>query len=474
CQDASVELSATVQTSPPVITLNWVANAGATSYTIYRKPKFTSNWGAVVATLSGTDTQYIDTTAHVGTNYEYRVIRQAATYTGYGYVNAGIEIPAIESRGNLVLIVDQSMKDTLRHEIAQLIQDIEGDGWNVTEIDVDRASSPASVKTAIKALYDEHPAKTKAVFLLGHVPVPYSGDLNPDGHPDHLGAWPADVYYADMNGAWTDNAVNDAMAGDERNRNIPGDGKFDQSQIPTDVELQVGRVDFANMPSFALSESELLRQYLNKDHAFRNRYYKPVNRGVIDDNFGYFGSEAFASSGYKNLGPLVGPQQVMANDYFTTLADSNYLWSYGCGGGWYQGAGGIGSTADFAISHTQGVFTMLFGSYFGDWDSQDNFLRAPLAQGLTLTNAWSGRPHWVFHPMALGETVGYCAKLTQNNSATYYASYGARFVSIALMGDPSLRNQMIAPVSKLDVAAGQTGAVLTWNASPDDVAGYNI
>jgi hypothetical protein len=51
-------------------------------------------------------------------------------------------------------------------------------------------------------------------------------------------------------------------------------------------------------------------------------------------------------------------------------------------------------------------FTMLFGSYFGDWDSQDNFLRAPLAQGLTLTNAGveaalgvssngHGRNHWL-------------------------------------------------------------------------------
>jgi hypothetical protein len=89
------------------------------------------------------------------------------------------------------------------------------------------------------------------VFLLGRIRVPYSGDIYPDGHPDHEGAWPADVYYADMNGAWTDNAVNVTVANDERHRNVPEDGKFDQSVLPTDVELQIGRVDFANMPAFA-------------------------------------------------------------------------------------------------------------------------------------------------------------------------------------------------------------------------------
>ncbi len=366
------------------------------------------------------------------------------------------------------------MVDSLQPETDQWIKDAEGDGWRVTTIEADRSASATEVKTQIKQVYDASSPKAKCVFILGHVPVPYSGELNPDGHPDHLGAWPTDTYYGDMNGTWTDVTVNDTVAGDVRNRNIPGDGKFDQSLIPSDIELQIGRVDFANMPAFAASEVELLRNYLNKDHAFRQKLFTPMSRGLIDDNFGYFSGEAFASSGYKNIGPIVSPERVTASDYLTTMADSSYLWSYGCGGGWFQGAGGIGSTADFANSHTQSVFTMLFGSYFGDWDSQNNFLRAPLAQGLTLTNAWSGRPHWVFHQMAMGETIGYCARTTQNNSSTYFASYGARFVSIGLMGDPTLRNDIIAPVSKLDVSNAGYHVRLTWEPSPDSIMGYNV
>jgi hypothetical protein len=38
---------------------------------------------------------------------------------------------------------------------------------------------------------------------------------------------------------------------------------------------------------------------------------------------------------------------------------------------------------------------MVFGSYFGDWDSQDNFLRAPLASG-ALTSAWADGPTGIF------------------------------------------------------------------------------
>lgn len=474
CQDASVELSAVVQANPPRITLNWIPNGSATQHFVYRKLKTGTSWGSVIGTLPGSATQFVDSTVSVGVSYEYRVLRQADTYSGFGYINSGIEVPVVHSRGIIILVVDNKFSDSLAFEIQRLREDLEGDGWRVVQHNVSRTASAPTVKALIVDTYNQDKVNTKAVFILGHVRVPYSGDLNPDGHPDHEGAWPADVYFADMNGSWTDNSVNVTVATDERHYNTPMDGKFDQTLIPSDLELQIGRVDFANMPSFAASEQQLLKNYLDKDHAYRNKLFTPVCRGVIDDNFGYFGAEAFAASGYKNIGPLVGPEHVKADDYFLTMQDSSYLWSYGCGGGWYQGAGGIGSTNDFANSNLKSVFTLLFGSYFGDWDSQDNFLRAPLAQGTTLTNAWSGRPHWILHHMGLGETIGYSAKVTQNNNALYFFSYGGRFIHIALMGDPTLRNDIVAPVSDVDVMASGLDHIIQWSPSSDDVVGYYV
>src|SRR5688572_29801424 len=75
CQDASVELTAVVQTLPLQITLNWVANTGATSYNIYRKLKTATSWGAVIGTAPGTATQFVDAGVSAGVSYEYRVQR---------------------------------------------------------------------------------------------------------------------------------------------------------------------------------------------------------------------------------------------------------------------------------------------------------------------------------------------------------------------------------------------------------------
>ncbi|MEO6132359.1 MAG: T9SS type A sorting domain-containing protein, partial [Saprospiraceae bacterium] len=474
CQDASVELSAIVQTLPPRITLTWTPNAGATKHFVYRKLKTGSTWGAVVGNLAGTDTSFVDSTVVKGISYEYQVLRQAAAYTGYGYINAGIEIPVIENRGIIILVIDSLYADSLVFEIRRLKDDLIGDGWRVAEHIVSRSTSVPDIKNLIASTYNLSPSVTKAVFIIGHVPIPYSGEINVDGHGDHTGAYPADVFYGDMNGVWTDVSINNISAGDPRNHNVPEDGKFDQGFIPTDLELAVGRVDFNNMPSFALSELQLLRNYLNKDHDYRQKVFTAIHRGVVDDNFGYFSGESFAASGWKNFGPLVGHANVKADDYFTSMADSSYLWSYGCGGGWYQGAGGIGSTTDFANAHLQGVFTMLFGSYFGDWDTQDNFLRAPLAQGKTLTNVWSGRPHWQFHHMALGEPIGYDIRLSQNNNGIYFSNFGARVVHMAFMGDPSLRNDVIAPVADVVASLNGNDADITWTASTDPVLGYNI
>jgi hypothetical protein len=124
---------------------------------------------------------------------------------------------------------------------------------------------------------------------------------------------------------------------------------------------------------------------------------------------------------------------------------------------------------------------MLFGSYFGDWDSQNNFLRAPLcAETPALTSCWAGRPHWYFHHMALGENIGYSARLSQNNTgaanAHYDAGIGARFIHIALMGDLTLRTEYIRPASGLTITPqGDQGATLSWSPSPDaGVVGYYV
>lgn len=477
-QQAAVELWANVQSSPPTVTLNWVGMAGSTGYDVAKKLKTTTSWTTIAASLPGTTTAFVDNNVNVGDNYEYRVIRTAPTlsYNAYGYINTGIEVPVVENRGKMILLIANNFSTSLAPEIKRLQDDLEGDGWVVLTDYVSTTASVTTIKSMITTTYNLDPTNTKALFLLGHIPVPYSGNFGPDAHPDHQGAWPADTYFGDMNGNWTDNVVNVTTGLPVRTQNIPGDGKFDQNTVATGVELQVGRVDLSGMTSFTLTETQLTKNYLDKDHNYRKKVFSPIKRAVIDDNFGYFSGEAFAASGYKNFGPLVNPSNVVANDYFTTMANgTSYQWSYGCGGGSFTSAGGIGTTSNFASSNLGGVFTILFGSYFGDWDVNDNFLRAPLCQGQTLTNLWSGRPHWAVHHMGLGETIGYSTRVTQNNTGTYYYSYAQNFIGISLMGDPSLRNDVVAPVSNVVATKNGYNCVINWTASTQtNVLGYNI
>src|ERR1035437_117819 len=254
--DYAVRASATVQTNPPQITLSWPADSHATGYWVYRKLRDDTAWGTGI-TLATTATNYVGTNVVVGGAYEYVIFKSASSYVGYGYIYAGMAVPLVENRGKVILIVDNTYATNLTTELARLQQDLVGDGWTVLRHDVARmavdpantssnvwaarSNELANIKGLIQADYNADPANVKAVFLFGHVPVPYSGNFAPYGHFDHVGAWPADAFFGDMNGAWTDSSVTVTSASDPRNRNVPGDGKFDQTDLPSDLELQVGR-----------------------------------------------------------------------------------------------------------------------------------------------------------------------------------------------------------------------------------------
>ena len=406
-------------------------------------------------------------------------------YGGEGYVYSGIQMPLVENRGTVILLVDETQASALTMELARLQQDLVGDGWAVIRHDVMRTDSVASVKALILADYmaDTNNVNTAPrLFLFGHLPVPYSGDIFPDGHQNHQGAWPADGFYGNVDGIWSDSTVNDEGASDSRNWNIPGDGKYDQFQFPSSIRLQVGRVDLSNLPAFALSETELLRQYLNKDHRFRYKLISVVQRGLIDDNFGVQAGEAFAVSGWRSFAALFGPGNTFPAPW-SNLYSQGYLWAYGCGPADYTLAQSVTSTSELAANDPQAVFTMLYGSYFGDWDSTNDLLRAVLATPTyTLTSAWAGRPLWHFHHMGLGETVGFSARVAQNNDGNQYdlsylyaAPTFSQFVHIALMGDPTLRMSIVAPPTGLTISTNPTGGCnLNWMPSPDMTAGYAV
>ncbi len=478
-RDRCVLVSAEVRKSPPQIELKWNEDPKATGYAIFRKAPSASAWGDPRLTLDAKETRWTDSEVEVGTPYEYMVLKSSKagdkTFKGSGYLLAGIEVPLNDRRGKVLLFVDATHATALAEPLRRLEQDLAGDGWRVARHDVAPAVPAAEIKAMIRK--DVEADKTvQAVFLFGHVAVPYSGDFNPDGHPDHRGAWPADAYYGDLDGEWTDVAVDSSKASRAENKNVPGDGKFDATVLPGEIELQVGRVDLSQMPAFGKPEVDLLRRYLDKDHAWRHGTLEAERRALVCDKFGDFRGEAFVSSGWRNFAPLVGGDKIAAADWFKSLGEGSYLLAQGSGAGGYQSCAGVGTTADFAAKPARAVFTLLFGSYFGDWDTRDNLLRAPLAsESHGLAAIWAGRPHWYLHPMGLGETIGSATRLSQNNTGLYQPTGGfPHAVHMALMGDPTLRLHRVTPPSALTRKIDGSKTLLDWKASPDSGATYHV
>jgi hypothetical protein len=532
-KDCAVMVTATAILDPPSITLKWKKNDVVKSYEIRKKMKDDNSWTDTIVTFDSLTNTYTDNDVLLGKAYEYKItateyvsiIKDTGngnfyypiTAYGYGYIYAGVgyEPPADSSR--IILLIDETIKSALPNEIDTLESDLVSEGWDFVERIVPRtekfdSKAVRNIKNIILEEYKKDTKNTNTVFLLGRVAVPYSGDFNykflgnlynaTDAHSDHCGAWPADVYYGsivDNDAKWTDLTVLDTNGNRKENWNIPDDGKFDCTGLPYSANLAVGRVDLYNMPTFNKSEIELIRNYLKRDHEYRTGQIPIINRGLVDDNFGFFGGEAFSQNAYRNFPPFIGYDSVKEAVWFTELPKSSYLWAYGCGAGYYNSCTDIktddsghsvsGTTSDFAKNSMNVIFTMLFGSYFGDWDSQDNIMRAILCSDPpALTSCWAGRPSWYFHHMALGEPIGYSCLISQNNTSLYRANgynigghfstnqYALRYVHVALMGDPTLTMNMevVQPPKNLTVYQSNHKLSISWEKPDQKVDGYII
>lgn len=503
-RDFAVDLKATISDVAPHIILNWTqrVQSSITAQRIHRRLKGETTW-VKLADLTTTQTSHTDSTALPNVEYEYWMER---TFTGLtpgtamGYLSAGVKVAEVHARGTLLLVVDDTMVTALAPEIDQLKLDLAGDGWTVQQITALRSGTAAGVKALITAAYNADPTNVKSVFLLGHVPVPYSGNQAPDGHSDHVGAWPADGYYGEMNGTWTDTSVNNTSASRAQNDNIPGDGKFDQVNFPSLVELQVGRVDLHTLnrsPATGVTEASRLRRYLRRAHDFRHKqgaYAAIPRRTLIRDGFGHaFTSEPFAVTAWMGAFACVGQppdgtiDEAPSGQWFSAAyaGGKDYLWGHGCGGGSHESASSFGTSTDIGHLPSRVVFTSLFGSYHGDWDADNNLMRTMIAgnaagDSLGLTCFWAGRPNWFPHHPGMGETMGFMTRVSINGGLSGGGSYtpgGSSYqgVHIGLMGDPALRMHAVEPPRRLAGTSASGQVSLSWAASTESgLQGYHV
>jgi hypothetical protein len=510
----SIEVSCksrTLNSSQSILEFKWPSRSPAASaQNVYRKGKDRYEWGSVYKSIGTNDSTFKDTIS-TGMAYEYMFekIDGPDGWAIYGYSYSGHRFPMVSNRGTILVLIDSTHRTFLSNELRTYRNDLIGDGWKTVVNYFSPSTTVAQIKSYIYSTYSADPNNVKSVVLIGNLAVPYSGNFSqygtwpPDGHvsipgygPSHEGAWPTDIYYGDMvKPVWKDSAVTNTLGVRPANHNVPNDGKFDVTDMENIIQLQVGRIDLSEMSAFKLDvpdtgnvERELLKRYFTKNHSFKHKLVNIRERCLwdIDNAFpviitGGFFNEHFPSNAYRNMSTLIADTVTYNLDYRSTLNSQDYLWSFGFGFGSYNNCSGVASTAQLANTSQsiRSVFSGFMGSFFGDWDTANSFLRAPLAaKGNTLNTFWSGRPHWFFHHMGLGESIGYSTLRTQNNNDSSYGyafplypttAFSMYSVHSSLMGDPTVRMQPFATARNFRVVQDSCNNrfKLKWSASLD-------
>jgi hypothetical protein len=223
-------------------------------------------------------------------------------------------------------------------------------------------------------------------------------------------------------------------------------------------------------------ETELLRRYLDKDHAFRNGQWNVRNRALID------GDQSITAA-WDNMSALFGDavdaQTHVFYDWRSHASDPNnsYLWAFGGRPGSVWGTGPVDWTgvmdSEFLSRYpSYAVFTEQEGSLSVEWDRSDSVLRSLIANdGYGLTSTWIYGNRFDYYHMGAGGTIGGSLLVTQNRGAEFGQLDAKADVWSALMGDPTLRMHVVAPPTN----ARTDGVRVVWNPSSDpSVLSYNI
>lgn len=525
----------------PTIALQWQPyNIATDVFELSRRPYSPQggDWDTLATNLTEVTT-YLDDDVTAGVLYEYRIDRQVNEVTHhFGYVPASLNIAPVErmeDRGTVLLVIESGKATAIADELDLFETQLIGDGWTVQRLLFARESGDSSdrhdaaeLKAGIASSYVGDPESLKMILLIGHLPVPYSGTYALfDGHGDHQGAHPADVFYADVfadyeDDPWTDdlprsNALGNTNIGNPitaEGSNAQGDGKFDVNHLGPETpgyntfnysheavvpRVAVGRIDFSSLPgtesSFPTAPSDLevalLKRYFDKEARWRMGEVNDVllNQAVVDDHLGP--STWHSSNMWRSFSSFVGVDDVLSRDWYTeyrsihNLENNTYLWAGGWGPGTFASSAGIAAADQFhytSVSYNA-VFSMMFGSYFADWDKPNGLLREMIgARGNTLIALSGARPHWFLHPMGMGETIGNVLLSTQNDlpdnpDKSYLPNsdrYQAQGVHLSVMGDPTLRMHVVKPADRVLVFDGQEGGI-EWDESPDSgVLGYHV
>lgn len=408
----------------------------------------------------------VDTSTQAGQAYEYRLVRTAQDILDVGYWLTGRNIPVVETRGIVHVVVDQTIAEPLQLYLSRFRRDLNGDGWRVKSYLAPRHVSQKpqvnlrgflAIKNQLQAVYAAEPSANHVLILVGHLPMIRSGKANPDGH--QAVSITTDLLYGDLDGRWR----------------VSPDGEVLENQLPSDaIEMQVGRIDFATVSEGNRAHEEhLLRSYFDKNHNWRHARLGDLRQGYGQDK--NLIGEKYA------LRNIIGPRAISRGGHHDLGEQHPWLW--GVDFGHHNGR-------DYPERYeNKAIFALNFGSHKHKIATAHNAMTALLAQPwYPLAVGWGGRPTWWLHHMALGGTIGDVHMRTVNNGAAAkpyrdsmdYFPTGPYLwrnpVWVNLLGDPTLRAFPLKPPTEVRATSEpDKGVRLVWtSADSTNALGYHV
>ena len=484
-------LSASAETNPIRVILNWPKQS--VQQAVVQRREFgrpQSTW-EFLSTVQGI-TQFVDDSSslRLGGKYEYRVGQ------GRCAVSIGVQ-PVLENRGRVLLVIAANIVDDIQSSLEIFTSDLHGDGWSVERVSVPKHEPRRrsrylrqirELKSKITAFHRQSPTTQNVVLLVGNVPIPYSGFRAEDGHvkkgDDHRGAWPCDAYYGDIDGVWTDERVSHHNQTSRSNSNRPGDGRFDQDFLPSALELAVSRIDFSNLPSITGKtlpgrpiyqreiEVGLLRRYFAKNHAYRMGALSFSKRAVFKSYLPRNLWRNMDDNAFRSAAALFGSEANALSEEDCFLSSKPVQWAF------FAGFGGRSSVASGRYRTEfmnrpefgpQAAFLMLYASWSADWNLRDSFTKSLLVKpqtGLAAMSSLHGK--WQLSSLALGEPLA--RAFIETSEEVDRGNKVAR--SLSILGDATLRMQVVSPVEGLLGSSVEEGVSLVWearNASAEDL-----
>lgn len=451
---------------------------------------------------------YRDLGIEPGRRYQYRVLTNGRPSALS--LEGGLRLPPVEDRGGIALLVDQTLADAVSTELDQLKRDLVADGWRPVLHRVPRhddrewrnnTNAIAGIRELLRREWEGSGRRLRCVWLIGHVAIPYSGmraeDLHTGPGDNHWGAWPADQYYADLDGLWTDQlAYPDYLSvpTHPETRNVPGDGKFDTEWVgpnaagETKIELAFGRLDFWNLPVFGrgtATEVELLKRYFAKAHRQRTGQMPARGRVLIGPYFETGTDFEMLASAYRTGSHLFGygTREMFSGDLFGMPPGETAVWGFQCGSGHIDrirnGSPSMVTSAQIASDQKppRVWFSMLLGSWFGDWAvGENNLLRSILgSKDFGLAAFWVRFTEWHFDSLSWGGALADAQLATANEVLQAENPNRGTTRTLTILGDPTLRLHPIAPPQNLEGQRDGDGVRLRWRADGrDGGAGFYV